>query len=501
MKIIKLYKGVIRNIYIILMAKFNQEKYRKWLNYNCKQTNNWIVWSSFKEIVGHANCQYFIDDQPSSETINFPGHPDHVYFTSLTPNQLITLVEVSQCYYLINNQINISSEDAEDTEDTVDNSQTAVIPPTTFPGMTDDLIQAQTDKPEVPSMSLVSSRIYRLTDLKKLVTILTGREKDRLALPGSNFRLSKWEECSLPKNTVEYFMGMTDAQIIERLASICKSSSTAKAKSTIESLLGQETTGNRHRHRPTAPVFLDLTHNYIVKSDHLTKVGMCSEIEQIIINQNIQITDLEWLTNFPNLKIIDIVNHQGIENSHLEVLSKLKKLEVVNIHNCCQLSIRVFLALFKIPNLKKLMIDWEVFPCQKGYKELYIHPHEWKQASAPLLENLYINSSNLNLDIIDYILTSCPHLKSFIVNDDLLSDIEKKVKESFEPREIVFLSAINPRRGLSFRHRPKFVGMYKDSYGQGMFSKSMLEVIRKQRESAQALADVPEAPEEGAPDA
>ena len=199
---------------------------------------------------------------------------------------------------------------------------------------------------------------------------------------------------------------------------------------------------------------------------------------------------MDWLIKFPNLKILDIVNHQGFENHHFDQIYQiLEHLSVINFHLCCRLTLRILIPLFKITGLQKLMIDYESFWCQKGPRELFIHPDEWKSMTVLQLDSLAINSENMTLDVIDYILGACPTLKHLIVNDIVVTEIGQQLKESFEPHKLKITSWSDPTRGLEFKYRPKFRQMHKDAYGQTMFSKSMMNMIKK-RHGENYMGDV-----------
>ena len=72
------------------MTKFNQPLFRGWLNYNCTQSNNWIVWLNFQEIVNHTSTKYYdvvkgkiseITDRPNEINVT---KPNHIYFTYMS---------------------------------------------------------------------------------------------------------------------------------------------------------------------------------------------------------------------------------------------------------------------------------------------------------------------------------------------------------------------------------------------------------------------------------
>ena len=97
------------------MVITNQEA---WVNYNCKQTNNWIVLHNYLEIISHKDVKYYCNDVESTYPTNIGQTVKHIYFTYITDQLLLTLVRTDTDKILfIRNEVNfVEEEETEGTE-------------------------------------------------------------------------------------------------------------------------------------------------------------------------------------------------------------------------------------------------------------------------------------------------------------------------------------------------------------------------------------------------
>ena len=74
----------------------DNNEYEAWLNYNCEQSNNWVIINNFNEIVSHSTRNCYLNDKicdnnDSEFAFLNDEYPIHVYFTYMTEDTLISL--------------------------------------------------------------------------------------------------------------------------------------------------------------------------------------------------------------------------------------------------------------------------------------------------------------------------------------------------------------------------------------------------------------------------
>jgi hypothetical protein len=229
---------------------------------------------------------------------------------------------------------------------------------------------------------------------------------------------------------------------------------------------------------------LNLMHMYTMTPALLNRLQIHPRVNQIVLHQNFQIDDFSWFAKFPNLKLLNIFYCHQLEQKHLEqIVQVVPALEVLNIHCCTRINVRILIPIFKLNKLVKLCIDDPQFWCQKGVFELFIFPDEWKQMKCPSLQQVAINSQNLTMDVIDYILLSCPDIKQFIVDDATLKLLLKNVVNGYDTEDIMtFHSWQDPSKGCEVRKKITFKNLMKDNYNAEPFSECMLKKIKEIRE-------------------
>src|SRR5437867_530597 len=97
-----------------MTSSYHKDKYLKaWLNYNCTQGNNWVVQYRLSEMISHTNLTYAETNDTSyivklaSECKLVASDMRHIYFTHMTNELLITLIQTYDgTLYLIHNSIN-----------------------------------------------------------------------------------------------------------------------------------------------------------------------------------------------------------------------------------------------------------------------------------------------------------------------------------------------------------------------------------------------------------
>ena len=160
---------------------------------------------------------------------------------------------------------------------------------------------------------------------------------------------------------------------------------------------------------------LNLTNNHNFNGNILYNENDINNkfIDTIIINNNFKLNDLSFINKFSYLKSLDIWNMPSLINDNIDSINKYcRNLEIINIHFCPNLNIRILISLYKMKNLKKILIDDSFFYCQYDMDKLFITNDEWRNIISETIIDIVINSENMNMDIADYIFKSTPYLKS-----------------------------------------------------------------------------------------
>jgi len=307
------------------------------------------------------------------------------------------------------------------------------------------------DVAQLPVIESVDSTIFKLEQMSDLKLCLTRKERKLIGLRD----IEHWKLKQQQDEFTQFIHLISDDEYIKQL----------------------------RRHIDHVGETLNLTHNYTLRPDLLQKVGLCSKVTQLIIYQNFQINDFQWLANFPNIRLINIFYAHQMEQSHFQqIVDCLPDLEVCNIHYCTRINLRVLIPLLKLRHLEKLAIEDAQFWCQKGVHELFVLPTEWKSIYCPSLQKVAINSTNLTLDVIDYLLTACPNIQHLIVDDDVLKSVSENIEAGTDPDLMLSVSSWqNPQKGFMIHQKVHFKNLLRNNYSSQMFSDSMLRKIKELR--------------------
>jgi hypothetical protein len=411
-----------------------------WLNNNCPQSNNWITLYQFDNIIGHKNrkiitgCTCATEENGCVKNIDIElvnrKNLRHIYFTYMTDDIIITLVEMSdQSLWLIENRI--VCEISEENENT-----------------------------QLPKVQTIESKIYHLCKVEDLLKCLTKKDQKLLGI-----KKKKW---------------FAHIHETSKLCAIDMMTTSGSGSGFENAELENEKLKNYIKQSP----FFNLSHNYCISANELDEIctknpEITENVTEILMDQNFQINEFNWLSKFKNTKSLTISNHQGIDNTHIDqIVEKMPQLENIAIRICCRLNLKALIPIFKLSHLKKLVFDDEYFNCQKTQQELFISNDEWKGIHCPTIEKICMNSQNLTLDVIDYMLISCPNVKHLVVNENILTMISKNIVSGFDMSQPLLFSSwrINDKCLKTYRNI-SFKNMFKNS--MDMFSESMLKKIKE----------------------
>lgn len=412
----------------------NTKALKSWLNYNLPQSNNWIIMYKFDEIVNHQSRQYYniINNKPIPVDADkyqiISKDVSHIYFTYFTESLLISLIETFKGdLFLINNKM-IIKENTNDTANTIE---------------------------PLPDIVSIQSKIYHLEHITQIKQCLTKKEKKAIGLYNSQWTIDKINKIIRDElkhiSYMDFININTETEYIELFNQYIKQS-----KDT-----------------------LNLSHNYSINMNILNQIETNTQITTLTINQNFQINNLLWLCKFPNIKIINLSLAHQIEQTYFEqLINTLPNIETININCCTRINLRILIPILKLKHLDSLTINDPNFWCQYSIHELFISHDEWKGIYCPSLHKITINSHNLTLDVIDYLITSCPNIQQFTTDEKVNKILHDKIEGGSEQDNIIcFNSWQNPKHSFYINKKIYIKGLLKYTYNKQMFSDSMLRKI------------------------
>ena len=344
----------------------------------------------------------------------------HIYFTYMTTSTLITLIETVQGkFILIHNTLIVDDEQPDEGDAMPGLADTADPMASRTVEMTDDMIDHyhahQDNVPQqvdsmapMPTITSVDSKIFQLEHLGQLKKCLTVTEQKQIGLrKGKYGQLKEVQRKELSRVSFMDLIQVTNEADYQRL---------------LTQLIAD------------AGGCLNLTHHYTLTPARLAQVSNGHAVTQLVLSQNFQLDDFQWLAKFPRLKLLNLwYSRHQVEQHHVEqICETLPQLEVFNMHSCCRVNLRMLIPLFSLRHLNKLAIDDPHFWCQKSIHELFILPHEWKNMDCASLRKLAINSQNLTLDVLDYIITAAPGLTQVLVDADILSMVSRNIITGYD---------------------------------------------------------------------
>lgn len=418
----------------------------------CPQNNNWILYLNYHDIVNHAERQIQTFENGNLKSIDSKkiGELGHIYFNFMTGERLTALVATRTGDVIL-----------------IDNACEVEIPQNNTSNVNkksdgEEVINLNNDT-SLPKIKGVKSTLTYLTSVSDLASRqLFGRSYQK------TLGLFKWWEKCVDVDTIS----SKDKKLQLPLLLLRNSLSSDNDNSNILEIL----TNNSHSSK------FDLTGVISISTETLEQLPIMDNVKHIVLDQNCQISSFKWLSRFPKLSILELHQCQQVNNSHLtEVCQNASGLEAVILDHCCSLNIRCFLPLLNLTRLRLIKVAYPNFSCQPCEKEVYISKREWSDHNSYSLEQLEIDSTEMTLDVLDYLLKSCPNVKTVSVSEETLRNVSKNAMfdETNKREEDVlnFHQANDPCRGIRASRPIHFKNMYKDKFSMP-FSKSMLAKIQ-----------------------
>lgn len=431
--------------------------YGTWLNCNGTQLNNWVVINNYDEIFNHIGRQFFKStcmDVVKDDRVLKVEDMGHIYATFMSSELLISIIRTKGKHgqlYLIRNQVSIAEAEAELTVAETTNNET------------ENEIKLVDDIPQFPEIKSIESKLYLLNSLRDVVSILSRKDRKSIGIIKNQYLI-----CKNKKDDVEHHRNIISLAEVEP-------DNVDEYIATYNKIYAGKDT-------------INLAHNYSITSNILNQFPINNGINQIILNKNHQLHDFTWFTRFPRVCLLNCYYMNSLTYDNIVYICKTYPyLNYINFYNCCRLNIRILKPLLHMTYIEKIVIEDENFWCQKGPSELFISHDEWEGLDCVSLKSLVINSTNMTVDVVDYILKSCTKLESLVVDESVFANVQEKASNGYENERIVFVPFQNQKKGLQYHRNVRFSGMYKDNYNTKVFTDSFMDGIKKRELQREAL--------------
>ena len=431
----------------------------KLLSKYCPTKNNWILLLNYLRVVGHGSKivqKLNSGDQIEPAQLSEPVDLMHIFFNYMTDKQLVALVLTKAGQFvLINNQMEIEEDQAfkdgnKEQEQEEDDA--------------DEIIRASI-KPLLPKIKGISSILTVISQPSQLTDrrLLSNNMQKIIGIKDWHKKLPVQQNVN--SNHLDYasFFGLKTLspaiyQWVKQSGSV-----------------------------------VDFEFQYYLNEHQLSELPDMTDVKTVKFSQNCQIGNFDWLKRFPNVLHLIIDQCQQIDETLFRTICQAcPNLESVTIRFCCGINVRIFLELLKLDRLQKVVIDFPNFYCQVSANDALVSKKEWSSAHSFSLHSLFLNSENLTLDVLDYLLKSCSDLRDIYLNDNILKMVAKNIMfnehDVREDNTINFHSATDFRKGFKASRPLTFKNMFKN-YLTAPFSKSMLENIRQRETNTREIQE------------
>jgi hypothetical protein len=232
---------------------------------------------------------------------------------------------------------------------------------------------------------------------------------------------------------------------------------------------------------------LDLSGFTMLEPDILQSKPM--SYRELVLYQNNLINSFSWLGCIKGLKTLSIWFNNSIQDTDIAAIAEaVPMLEVFEVHSCMSLTGRALLPLSQMRMLNKLVINNTGCRWQEKSYETVIRDQEWEAIDNTNLQVLLIDSYNLTLDVIAFILRAFKALQNFIMCPEMLEKLDKNSAPGYLDEKVTFHSAENLQQCFSRRRDIRVFDLVRNKCGN-TFSDSMLKKIRELDPSKGDAAD------------
>jgi hypothetical protein len=221
--------------------------------------------------------------------------------------------------------------------------------------------------------------------------------------------------------------------------------------------------------------------------EHIGKLNGNPPSSLKLIN-SFQITDFkwchaEWAQSLEHLTLVKMYSNSNITAYHLKFLvDHLPKLKRISFHYCGKINLTALLGLLSAEKcqLESIIFDNSNMLCQgNGYSGV-ISEEQWLALKNTTLNTLYLNSSNVSLDIIDYLRSSCQNLNQVMLCQKVYEHLKENMLPPEDPpseREITYFD-LDGKTKMTLPANYELRNLLKNKF-QAPFSNSMLNKIEK----------------------
>ena len=395
-----------------------------WIVNNCTSNCNWLVWSSFHEIISHTNkvCNIVL---PTPTDIKLK----YVLFSFLKDNSLLTLVKCNDFFMLIHN-VKTTEEPA-----------SAPTAPASAPSA---------DAPATSTKEITYSRIFVSNSLKDCISNIRKDDVHRIGI-------KKLKNLKFNSEQTKKLKGVIGWDLVDIEPSSPKYQELL-TKFIKESGKTADFSGFQN---------LDL--------DILAKIPNAS-LETMIFNHS-NINNFGYFMNFTGLSTLTLWNCNEItDDSLIDIHCMIPKIKNLEFHQCNHITARTLINLAKLNLLTNLIFDNSSMLCQETVFQTVIKDTEWQSIENYGVEFIAINSQNLTLDFVYHLLERFKSINFLMCCSEIHAKIYKNTTSGVEPTTVTFLNEKQER--FTLNKTVRFKGLIRDAYDRQLYSESMLEKIK-----------------------
>ena len=466
---------------------------RRWMFYNCPKAHAWIVYQNIRSILegtdykvapGHHQSVSIpvpkivhltipkrgaqpktVTDPQTDEQVEFLSHIEpedikYVHSAIITTTNLYALVETDDGLFTIENHRILPKDEEKNKKINKDEEQNKE---TTEKIKTVDMLKVEVEP---------SKKEDEKEEEETIKSILTFYDS-------FNHLMQKCPKQLLRKLEIKKESTMKLTQNQQNRLSIPPEWTTS---SSAHSYLDRDLISTPQEDGPDL-VSLDLSNNFVVTSNDLsTWTPTGQQPTKLILNTCWQLRDSSWSNASGWAKSIlqlELINLPQLTNEMAgEIVRNLSNLRELSIHLCPQINIRVLLEVCKTDyfNLEVLNLNNPTLVCQPNDYAGLITDDEWKLFRNYSVTQLFINSTNTSLDVIDYIKTSFLRLQTLILDDGIYTNLKKNlVPGTPGAKKILICSTGNKKIELP---RDFMIRNLLRSQFQQPFSDSMMKIMQ-----------------------
>lgn len=397
--------------------------YNRWMFEHCPKKHAWIIYQNIENILqdtevvlAKKNLTKVVEpSEVSRESIVY------VHSVFAQPDLIRALIELESGYYIISNKTLKKREEVQESKN-------------------DKLVfEIDQDKKEVEEIKINSKFIYFGKKIKDVLKFTNTKMQKSLGLEKIK-KTTYTDEYLRPykiKNVHDYF--------------------DLKSK-------------DGH---------LDLSYNFEISSEDLNSWEPKNKIVQLTLNTCFQLDNFSWIKKdwAKNLTHLNLINIPQLTNLNVEFIGvECNNLEQLQIFYCSQINIRLILGLAKHPNLKTLSLYDPNLVTQPNKYSGLIQDKEWEFLRNYKLEKLLINSDNLSLDVIDYLIKTFSKLSTLIINPTKCKELHKNIMPGFS-QDMITIAASNKEGSFKMPRDSMIKNLFKDTF-QDPYSESMKNIMK-----------------------